>query len=143
MSLQTILGLIAHLKFDRKRTAPPVFPDKVHWHLGRFMYALGIITVLLGLYALPARKLAKNSYYLFGIVILFLFLALEKHIGQTHELYVKGIAEDDEAFIEDNQADDVMYTPQKGNSLSRGLVVREFTPLLLCKLLFPAGLTVS
>ena len=89
---------------------------------------------------LPSRKLAKNAFYAWLVVIFFFVLALEKHIGQTHEAAAKGIAEDDEAFANDDEAE---YVPKRGNSLSHGVVPRQYSNKFLFKLLCPAGFTVS
>jgi hypothetical protein len=140
MSMQTLLGLLSHFKFDMKRIAPPLFPDKLHWYLGRSMFFLGIITVLLGLYALPTRHMAKYGFYIWCIVCFFFVLALEKHVGQTHEVTLKGITEDDDAFVDDDEA---VYTPRKGNSLSGGRVEVHYSRAFLIKLLGPAGFAVS
>jgi hypothetical protein len=110
--------------------------------MGRTMFFLGCITAILGLYVLPARTLAKNAFWAWLVVIFFFVLALEKNIGQTHEIPVKGIAEDDEAFMADNDEEET-YTPKRGNSISRGVVARQYSPKFMFKLLCPAGSAVS
>jgi len=120
MGSQSALGLLSHLRFDLKRSAPPLFPDKVHWWLGRTSFLIGIIAVSLGLAALPARQLAWNSFLIWGVVCAILVLAMEKYVGQTHEVLLKGIAEDDEAFADLHDDDDysVYVAPKRGRSLS-------------------------
>lgn len=135
MGIQTLLGLVSHLRFDAKRSAPPFFPDKIHWYLGRGMFFLGVATVLLGLYVLPARKIAKNAFYAWIVIIFFFVLALEKGIGQTHETTVKGIAEDDEAFMDSDDE----QSPKRRNSLSHGVVARPISAKFLFKLFCPAA----
>lgn len=140
MGAQTLLGFVSHFKFDKKRTSAPFFPDKLHWYLGRSMLFLGILTVLIGLYALPTRHMAKYAFYAWCVVIFFFVLTLEKRIGQTHEVAVKGISEDDEAFGDDD--DGLVYTPKKGNSLSGGHVPRQFSADSLIRLLVPSGFAI-
>lgn len=142
MGSQTIIGVVAHLRFDLKRLAPPFFPDKLHWYLGRSMFFLGSLTVLLGLYYLPARHMANNSFYLWLVVVFFLILALEKYVGQSHETPTKGIVEDhDDAW--DGDDDDVGYIPKKRSNLHVGRVEKQVSSSFLFKLLGPAGITVS
>lgn len=144
MCLQTLLGFASHFMFDKKRHEAPFFPDKIHWFLGRFSFAIGIIAILLGLDALGARSLAWNSFWLWIVVIFFLVLTMEKYVGQTHEMEMKGIAEDDEAFdTRDDDDTNGLYVPKKGNSLSVAAPRKQFSIQLLLKILIPAALAVS
>jgi hypothetical protein len=46
--LNVFKGWLAHVKWNPKRTSPPVFPDQIHWWLGRAIFVLSTVTVILG-----------------------------------------------------------------------------------------------
>eukprot|EP01104_Vermistella_antarctica_P012056 TRINITY_DN3430_c0_g1_i3.p1 TRINITY_DN3430_c0_g1~~TRINITY_DN3430_c0_g1_i3.p1 ORF type:complete len:734 (-),score=183.04 TRINITY_DN3430_c0_g1_i3:6-2207(-) len=47
-AIQPILGVVADRMYKPGRDKVPVFPDKVHWWLGRFLLVLAAATTLLG-----------------------------------------------------------------------------------------------
>ncbi len=85
--IQAGLGVVSHFTFDKKRLAPPKFPDITHWWVGRTVFLLGVIVIPLGLHSLGARGMAWNGYWMWIVLVLFVFLALEKYVGQTHEVF--------------------------------------------------------
>lgn len=86
ISLQTLLGLISHFKFDKFRKEPPIFPDKIHWWLGRLVFAIGSLNLGLGFGILGGFPGSGWFFYVLWIVVVIsIFVFLERSIGQTHE----------------------------------------------------------
>jgi len=86
ISLQALLGLYSHLKFDKHRREPPVFPDRVHWWLGRLVFGVGTLNLALGFGILGGYPASGWIFYVLWIVTMTLiFIYLEKNIGQTHD----------------------------------------------------------
>jgi len=82
---QPVIGQMANKWFDPKRSGVPVFPDMVHWWLGRGLFILGIVNVFLGLKAYSAKPLA---YILIAIVVAFIFgfyIFKQLTVGQQHD----------------------------------------------------------
>jgi len=48
-ALAPALGLAAHIVYDHSRRDPPIWPDKIHWWVGRLTLVLSYITIFLGL----------------------------------------------------------------------------------------------
>jgi hypothetical protein len=46
---QPFMGLLADRLFDPKRKKVPVFPDQVHWWIGRVVMVLAVVTIFLGI----------------------------------------------------------------------------------------------
>jgi len=78
-------GLIAHFKFDPSRVEPPIFPDKVHWWVGRFVVVWALITVGLGLSVWGATFATWILYIIWAAVAISFFIVLQFKVGQSHE----------------------------------------------------------
>ena len=46
--LQSILGLVAHLRYNPNRRHAPFFPDRLHGHLGRISFVMGLVQCFTG-----------------------------------------------------------------------------------------------
>ena len=49
---QVALGWYADKKYDPQRMKTPLWPDKVHWYLGRFTILSAVVAIFLGMVAL-------------------------------------------------------------------------------------------
>jgi len=86
MGLQTLIGVYSHFAFDKFRREPPRFPDKTHWWLGRAVYFVGLLNIILGLNILGGYPgLGWFFYALWFAVVIVIVIIMEKTIGQTHE----------------------------------------------------------
>ena len=47
--IQPILGLFANFYYDAKRLFIPIFPDKIHWIIGRILLILSIVNIGIGI----------------------------------------------------------------------------------------------
>lgn len=43
-----VLGKLADLYWRADRTSTPVFPDRIHWYLGRLLYVMALCNVIMG-----------------------------------------------------------------------------------------------
>jgi len=63
---QVLLGYLSHHLFDIRRNITPIFPDKLHWWLGRTTIIMAIIAIFLGLDVLEVN----DAFYVgFGLVL--------------------------------------------------------------------------
>jgi hypothetical protein len=78
---QIILGYLADKLWTKDRKSIPLFPDQLHWWLGRSSMTLALVTIVLGMLAL---RLEWYWFLAFGIalfifVVFFLVIALYYH----------------------------------------------------------------
>lgn len=62
--LQPILGIIADRMFKPNRTGPPIFPDQVHWYVGRVLHIIGLFNIYLGLELIEAHFAVKTINFI-------------------------------------------------------------------------------
>jgi len=76
--VQTFFGYLADQLFDTQRKSAPLFPDKVHWWLGRLTGSAALISIVLGL--------LKNGANLWGAILFssFIFVAIILFIIQQY-----------------------------------------------------------
>jgi len=65
--VQTCFGYLADKMFNPERKSIPIFPDKIHWWLGRITATFALITIVLGL--------LKNGANLWGPILFCVFIA--------------------------------------------------------------------
>lgn len=80
--IQGILGQVSNYMW-REGKPPALFPDKIHWYLGRLVLLLAVVSVYLGL----DQFAGDTSSYIFyschvGLTIAFVIF-LEYRVGQT------------------------------------------------------------
>eukprot|EP00026_Physarum_polycephalum_P002597 Phypoly_transcript_02604.p1 GENE.Phypoly_transcript_02604~~Phypoly_transcript_02604.p1 ORF type:complete len:907 (+),score=72.96 Phypoly_transcript_02604:3-2723(+) len=85
--LEVILGFTSHFKFDPARRKPPVFPDKMHWWLGRITFLLALVTIVFGLLAYGAPFKTMILYIVYLGLGLLVIVYLQCAVGQTHETH--------------------------------------------------------
>lgn len=47
-ALQILLGYVSHTRYNPARTHAPIYPDRLHWYLGRGVLLLSFATALMG-----------------------------------------------------------------------------------------------
>jgi len=84
--IQYGMGLFSHFRFDPARKAPPVFPDKIHWWLGRGVLVWSLLTIYfgLGVYGAPAGAWVLYSFWL--VIAIAAVVVLQRKMGQSHEV---------------------------------------------------------
>jgi hypothetical protein len=48
MVLQVLLGYVSHTRYNPARTHAPIYPDRLHWYVGRGVLLLSFATALMG-----------------------------------------------------------------------------------------------
>jgi hypothetical protein len=84
--VQPLIGILSNRWWSPNRNGTPVFPDVVHWWLGRIVIALGFINCLLGILLFNADQ-ASGAMILFliWVVVIIVYTALgQKFIGAIH-----------------------------------------------------------
>lgn len=46
--INVLMGVISHVLYNPRRLRPPLFPDKVHWYIGRLVLVAGYVNIILG-----------------------------------------------------------------------------------------------
>lgn len=95
--LQPFIGLLADRLFDPKRKKVPVFPDQVHWWVGRIAMLLAAVTIFLGINQFIPNVIPAFVFY--GAYIglcLGILIASEVQVGQVHESDVFEMSEGNE-----------------------------------------------
>jgi hypothetical protein len=81
-----ILGIIADRMFNSKRKVAPVFPDKIHWWVGRLTFLAAIVNVFLGIWQFSVYSfllwIFAAAWVILSVVVL---IVQERRVGQTHE----------------------------------------------------------
>eukprot|EP01119_Soliformovum_irregulare_P007615 TRINITY_DN20055_c0_g1_i1.p1 TRINITY_DN20055_c0_g1~~TRINITY_DN20055_c0_g1_i1.p1 ORF type:complete len:379 (+),score=73.78 TRINITY_DN20055_c0_g1_i1:38-1138(+) len=65
---QPIIGFIADRKFDPNRDEAPIWPDKIHWYVGRYSYLFGAVNILLGMCVIGANRAYFVLYAIWMII---------------------------------------------------------------------------
>jgi len=67
------LGLISHFMWDPNRSSIPLFPDKIHWYVGRLGILVGFAAIYLGIYRLESNFSEGTlvAAYVFSILLVF------------------------------------------------------------------------
>eukprot|EP00029_Vermamoeba_vermiformis_P009811 TRINITY_DN5025_c0_g1_i1.p1 TRINITY_DN5025_c0_g1~~TRINITY_DN5025_c0_g1_i1.p1 ORF type:complete len:918 (+),score=220.33 TRINITY_DN5025_c0_g1_i1:175-2928(+) len=94
-----ILGIISDKMFDPKRKSAPVFPDQIHWWVGRLTFLIAIVNVFLGIWMFSVYSfllwIFATAWVILSLIVL---IVQERRVGQTHEqgyneMEVKGDSE--------------------------------------------------
>ncbi len=94
---QPIIGAIADRMYDPSRTKIPVWPDQIHWWVGRITSIVALAAIFLGIWVyMPTSNVA---YILFGVYCFLTFV-----IVMVAELKI-GVAHENEVYTEDMQID--------------------------------------
>jgi hypothetical protein len=81
---QTILGQVIDKLFDPNRSAIPWY-DKLHWRLGRFLFAISTVNVFLGILKYDnAIALSMGVYGAFLGLSFIVFVVAQLRLGQSH-----------------------------------------------------------
>ena len=78
------LGIGSHVVYDKDRHGPPVFPDQIHWWIGRIGILLGIASVFLGIWEMQVDAFYYGIFAAIVGAILLLVVLLE--IGRIKSL---------------------------------------------------------
>jgi len=83
--IQLVVGYLSNKYFDSNRKKPPIWPDKIHWYLGRGLTLCAIINIILGLilYGAAQKYIIVACVYL-GLLVL-IVIVQEFANGQSHE----------------------------------------------------------
>jgi len=98
-AIEGMLGIGAHLMFQRKRTEPPIFPDRIHWYLARAIFALVILTLFFGLNQYDANPVSYVFLSLWLIFVITMIILLQLKVGQVQEIYEE-LQNEEEEFHE-------------------------------------------
>jgi len=139
MGTQSLLGAFAHFVFDMHRRGPPLFPDRLHWWLGRSVYFVGLLNIALGLGMLDFSGLGWTFYALWCLVIVVIVSMLEKAIGQTHE------TANGHKILEESAEEDKKSGGLKGKQQRKGaeFLVMFFVPAVTAILLTFMGVVMQ
>jgi hypothetical protein len=84
--LQPFVGLLADRLYDPGRKKVPVFPDQIHWWIGRITMLLAAVTIFLGINQyIPNVIIAFVLYGAYLGLCLAILIASEVQVGQVHE----------------------------------------------------------
>lgn len=84
--VQPIIGAIADKMYDPARSKVPVWPDQIHWWIGRGTSLLALAAIFLGIWVYMPTSLV--SYILFAAYCLLTFIIIlvsELKVGVKHE----------------------------------------------------------
>jgi len=56
-----VVGVISHVKFDPHRLTVPVWPDQIHWWLGRLLWVAALVNLFLGVWEI-AKPFGYRTY---------------------------------------------------------------------------------
>jgi len=84
--LQGILGQVAN-KMWYEGKVPGLFPDKLHWYLGRLVVALAITNTYLGIDLFGGNIVSYILFSCFIVLTLVFAVFLECRVGQTVSLF--------------------------------------------------------
>jgi hypothetical protein len=68
-----LLGIGSHVVYDKDRSKPPIFPDQIHWWIGRIGILLGIASTFLGIWEMQAEAF---YYGIFGAIVGAIFVLI-------------------------------------------------------------------
>ena len=97
--IQPILGKVADLRWRPDRVSVPVFPDKVHWFLGRGVSLLALVNVIIGIILFGALWIAIVSLVLCSYIGIAVYMvsnpppAKTKTEQRANNTDIKGTAE--------------------------------------------------
>jgi hypothetical protein len=103
--VQPIIGAIADKMYDPARSKVPVWPDQIHWWIGRGTSLLALAAIFLGIWVYMPTSLV--SYILFAAYCLLTFIIIlvsELKVGVKHE---------NEVYTEDMQIAEGKVKKQK------------------------------
>jgi len=83
--LEVFFGVISHCMFNPSRPYPPIFPDRMHWWLGRGAFLWSLVTILLGLLFIEAPMHDFVVYMVWLGCAIIVVTILQTMVGQTHE----------------------------------------------------------
>lgn len=89
--IQPIIGWYSDKVYDKDRKEIPVWPDKIHWWLGRWALLLSFIAVPLGMVALNINRAFVWIYIAYVVVLFTVFILLQKTKGNKHEMELQTI----------------------------------------------------
>lgn len=84
--VQPLIGILSNRWWSPNRNGTPVFPDVVHWWLGRIVILLGFVNCLLGILLYNADSPSGALIlFLIWVVVIIVYTALgQKFIGAIH-----------------------------------------------------------
>jgi magnesium-transporting ATPase (P-type) len=86
---QPVIGWYSDKVYDKERLKIPVWPDKVHWWLGRLALLMSWVAVPLGMVALDISQSFIWIYIAWVVVIITVFIMFQKTKGNKHEMELK------------------------------------------------------
>ncbi len=101
MVVQPIIGGIADKMYDPSRSKAPIWPDQIHWWIGRGTSVIALAAIFLGIREYMPDSLV--AYILFGAYCLLTFIIIlvaELKVGSKHE---NEIYEEDMTVIDGKQ----------------------------------------
>jgi len=81
--VQGFFGYLADKMFNPERKSIPIFPDKVHWWLGRFTALFALITIVLGLIKNGANLWGPGIFIAFMVCVIILFIIQQRYKGSV------------------------------------------------------------
>jgi len=79
-AVQPILGFIADKMYDPNRKSIPVWPDKIHWLIGRYSYVAAAINILIGMLYLALHYV----YFILFFIVLLLQVVLYHYLDLVY-----------------------------------------------------------
>jgi len=71
------VGWAGHLTFDPNRISAPIWPDQLHWWLGRFTVVLAFVTIILGMRLLGLSIVFQAVFGSLPALFLIIFVFIE------------------------------------------------------------------
>jgi len=87
--LQPVIGFIADLKWNPNRTRVPIWPDKIHWYIGRYAYAGALLNMFLGMLYLGVNLAYYILFAIWLLVVVVTYHFLELWLKQKKILPLK------------------------------------------------------
>jgi magnesium-transporting ATPase (P-type) len=81
---QVMFGYLANKMWSPDRPKTPIFPDKIHWWLGRLLFALAVINIFLGFDAYGFTKTKPATFIIFAVWVVIMVLLVAYMKGATH-----------------------------------------------------------
>jgi len=81
---QPILGYLADRLFDPHRDAVPIWPDKIHWWVGRLVMVAGVVNIFLGIEVLGIGKLYYCLFAAWLVILGIIFIVFQARGVKGH-----------------------------------------------------------
>eukprot|EP01114_Cavostelium_apophysatum_P010197 TRINITY_DN2368_c0_g1_i2.p1 TRINITY_DN2368_c0_g1~~TRINITY_DN2368_c0_g1_i2.p1 ORF type:complete len:1022 (-),score=215.75 TRINITY_DN2368_c0_g1_i2:37-3102(-) len=88
--IQPFLGILADRLYDPMRTSVPIWPDKIHWLVGRYAYVGAVLNVFLGMIYLEVQVVWYVIFFVWIALVICIYHVLDLRTKKVQEQHQKG-----------------------------------------------------